>query len=61
MPREDIIPGGHGIWKCRAFETELLDRKIMVVGLPHRSRYLPYDKPQIIEWLRTKMPKRLGG
>jgi hypothetical protein len=61
MPREDIIPGGHGSWKCRAFETELQDRKIMVVGLPHLSRYLPNDKPQIIDWLRTKMPKRLEG
>jgi hypothetical protein len=56
MPKEDVIDSGHGVWKCRAFQTTIEDSKMTVVGLPHLSRYRADDKPRVIDWLMTKMP-----
>ncbi|MHB9118962.1 MAG: uracil-DNA glycosylase family protein [Burkholderiales bacterium] len=53
---ENIIESGHGSWKCRGFGAVIANRKSYVAGLPHLSRYSPFNKDgaikeNLITWL----------
>lgn len=44
-------PSGHGNWLCKAFKTQINNKDVLVVGLPHMSYYNPIGKVDLIEWL----------
>ena len=45
------IESGHGNWKCESFTTNLNNREIKVVGIPHMSYYDITTKPEVIQWI----------
>ena len=51
---DEVIPSGHGTWKCRSFDGVMNDNQVTVVGLPHMSRYSPVKREGVAEWLREK-------
>jgi hypothetical protein len=53
----DSICSGHGNWKCRAFLTELAGQPVVVVGLPHLSRYKVIGKAQVVEWIASHLSR----
>jgi uracil-DNA glycosylase len=53
--QEDCIPSGHGNWLVKGFQSEISDKKVYVVGLPHLSRYSIIGKDHVIEWLSKKI------
>jgi hypothetical protein len=52
---EEIVPSGHGSWKCRGFRARIADRSMYVAGLPHMSRYSPIGRESVVTWLREKI------
>lgn len=46
--------GGHGNWQLKAFETNIDEKPVYVVGLPHLSRYKPEGKEGVDNWIKTK-------
>lgn len=58
--KEELLESGHGSWKIRSFSTQLLERKVTIVGFPHLSRYAPNTKDEsiksgIIQLLKAKL------
>lgn len=49
MSDEVTFESGHGSWQCRAFRTKA---GMVVVGLPHLSRYNIIGKSAVITWIR---------
>lgn len=49
--KEEYMPSGHGNWQLKGFRCHINDRPVYVAGLPHLSRYSPYGKPQVVQWL----------
>ena len=43
---------GHKPWACKAFFGTYLDRKRLVVGLPHLSRYDVIEKRPVVDWIK---------
>jgi len=56
---EDIIQSGHGNWSCRSFITNLFGNDILILGLPHLSRYriIDYnnDRKIVLQWINKKI------
>jgi hypothetical protein len=48
-PYIDTLTAGHGDWDCKAFLTPT---DILIVGLPHLSRYAINDHRQVPKWIR---------
>jgi len=46
---QETIESGHSNWSCRAFKA---DNDMVVVGVPHLSRYDIIGKGAVIEWIR---------
>jgi hypothetical protein len=51
LSKADSIYSGHSPWYCKAFRAEIGDQEIVVVGLPHLSRYKVVGKDQVVEWI----------
>lgn len=50
----ESIPEQSG-FTCHAFKASLGTRTINVVVVPHLTRYSPYKKPAIMEWVKARM------
>ncbi len=48
---EITFPSGHGTWKCRSFRS---DSDILVVGLPHLSRYAVDCHDDVKIWIQRQ-------
>lgn len=48
----ETIPAQQGSFLCHRFRSELNGRAINVVAVPHLTRYSPYTKPEIMDWVR---------
>lgn len=46
------IDSEHGNWKCRFFKTNIQEREILVIGLPHLSRYSIKNKDMVVKWIK---------
>lgn len=51
----ESIPAGQTGFTCYAFKASLGPRSINVVVVPHLTRYSPYKKPNIMEWVKAKL------
>lgn len=53
--REDLpsISAQSGDWKCKAFKTIVDDHPVLVIGLPHLSRYSKATHPDIVKWIQN--------
>lgn len=51
----DSIYSGHSPWYCKAFRAEIAGQSVVVVGLPHLSRYNVIGKAQVVEWIAGKL------
>lgn len=58
-PIDSIWSGHHG-WDCRAFQTEVAGQGVVVVGLPHLSRYNVIGKAHVVEWIASHLSKAEG-
>ncbi len=55
LSQVDSIYSGHSPWYCKAFRAEIGDQDLVVVGLPHLSRYNVVGKGQVLEWIAGHM------
>ena len=55
---EVVHESGHGNWRCKSFRSRLDDRDLLVVGLPHLSRYDVVGKDTVVDWIRERMGLR---
>ena len=46
------IDSKHGSWECRFFKTKIQDREVLVIGLPHLSRYSIKNKGTVVKWIK---------
>lgn len=53
--REETMQAGHGNWSVCSFRSLHQGRPILVVGMPHLSRYNPIGKQGIIDWIKKQM------
>lgn len=44
----------HGSWECKSFRARHDGRDLLVVGLPHLSRYDVTTKADVVEWVRSR-------
>ena len=56
-PDETKFAAQHGPWQCRSFQTWIESRHILVIGLPHLSRYTIEGKPAVLSWIKEKIRK----
>ncbi len=61
---EDEIPAKWGNWKCRSFggkiETSNETLDLLVLGIPHLSRYTVEGRQDVLNWLREKIKEHCG-
>jgi hypothetical protein len=56
--QESSSPPGvaeHGNWQIKSFKTEINGRKVVVIGMPHLSRYDPVNKLGVIGWMKNQI------
>ena len=51
-PEEVTHPAKYWTWQCKAFQTQIQGRDILVLGLPHLSRYTITGRPEVVNWIR---------
>lgn len=51
----ESIPAEQPGFTCHAFKANLGTRSINVVVVPHLTRYSPYKKPTIMEWVQARI------
>lgn len=51
----ESIPAGQPGFTCHAFKASLGARCIHVVVVPHLTRYSPYKRPVIMEWVKARL------
>ncbi len=51
----DSIWSGRDTWKCRAFRAKVAAQEVIVIGLPHLSRYKVIGKTQVVEWIANHL------
>jgi len=51
----ESIPADQPGFTCHAFKADLGARRINVVVVPHLTRYSPYKKPHIMEWVKARL------
>lgn len=51
----ESIPAEQPGFTCHSFEASIGARCIKVVVVPHLSRYSPYKKPPIMEWVKANL------
>lgn len=51
---EDSIDSGHGNWRVKEFSATINNKKVIIVGLPHLSRYEPKDKDEVFSRIKSK-------
>lgn len=49
------IKSGHGKWLCKVFRTSILGLNVVVVGLPHMSRYAIDKHDDVIDWVKSQI------
>lgn len=54
-PEEATHPAQYGTWQCKAFQTRIEDMDILVLGLPHLSRYTIEGRPEVVNWIKEKI------
>lgn len=48
-------------WKCKVFQTTINDINVLVLRLPHLSRY-PIDKrPSVVGWIKKMIEEHENG
>jgi hypothetical protein len=52
----ECIPAGHGNWTCLFSRISLDGKSMGLISLPHLSRYAIDHHPEVISWVRTKLP-----
>jgi len=55
QPREATHPAEYREWHCKAFQTRIGNRKLLVLGIPHLSRYTTEGRPSVIKWIKDKI------
>ena len=52
---EDLTPmsSGHGSWTCKAFRSAYDARSLLVLGIPHLSRYDIVNKERVVRWAQA--------
>ncbi len=50
--RIETIDAGQNPFSCHRFHSELAGREVGVIAVPHLSRYSPYKKPEIMNWIK---------
>lgn len=61
---EQCSPDGltqHGNWKIKTFTVNNEGDHVLVVGLPHLSRYNPMDKHQVIDWIKQTLANTVNS
>lgn len=51
----EVKPSGHGDWQIFLSEGMIEDRIINLLGLPHLSRYVLYNKNEQLNWIKEKI------
>ncbi len=51
----ESIPADQPGFTCHAFKANMGARSISVVVVPHLSRYSPYKKPPIMDWVKARL------
>ncbi len=51
----ESVPAGQEGWSCYFFKAILGGRNINVVVVPHLTRYSPYKKATIMEWVKARL------
>jgi hypothetical protein len=54
-PEESTQPAQYRTWQCKAFQTKIDDKDILVLGLPHLSRYTIEGRPAVMNWIKEKI------
>ena len=54
-PVETRCAAQYGPWQCKSFRTRIESRHILVIGLPHLSRYTIEGKPAVLNWIKEKI------
>ena len=60
-PEEATHPAQYGTWQCKAFQTRIEDKDILVLGLPHLSRYTIEGRPEVLKWIKEKIKEHNNG
>jgi len=54
-PTEDMHPAEYRGWHCKAFQTRIDDLNLLVLGIPHLSRYTTEGRPAVVNWIKEKI------
>lgn len=60
-PEEVTHAAEYGPWLCKAFQTRIKDSNILVLGLPHLSRYTIEGRPVVLNWIKEKIREHYRG
>jgi len=60
-PEEATHPAQYRTWQCKAFQTRIEDTDILVLGLPHLSRYTIEGRPEVLKWIKEKIREHNNG
>lgn len=60
-PKEVTHPAQYWTWQCKAFQTEIEGRDILVFGLPHLSRYTIRGRPEVTNWIKKTIGEHDNG
>ena len=60
-PTEDTRPAEYKTWRCKAFQTKIDDHDVLVIGVPHLSRYTIEKRPAVLDWIKIKIKEHNSG
>ena len=60
-PTEATRPAEYRTWHCKAFQVRMDDHNVLVLGLPHLSRYTTEGRPAVVNWIKEKIREHKNG
>jgi hypothetical protein len=48
-------------WQCKSFRTRIDNRDLLVLGLPHLSRYTIEGRPAVVNWIKERIRQHNGS
>ena len=60
-PTEFTHPASFRTWQCKTFSTRIDGLNLLVLGLPHLSRYTTEGRPAVVNWIRRKISEHNNG
>ncbi len=60
-PVIETIHSGQGKFFCHRFTARIEDRPTRIVAVPHLTRYSPYTRPEIMNWIKEYLPNKAAA